>query len=207
MLTDLSIKTFLEKTAAGSPTPGGGSVAALIAAAAASLCEMTAGLTIGKRGFESCEAEMKTIAARAHELKERFIFNVDQDAAAYAGVVEAFKMPRETESQQQNRKQTIQDRFKQASEIPLQVAKDALALMDLLLAAVKRGNPNAVSDASVGVLAAGTAVRSALLNVKINLDAITDPSFVTGMLEQVEEIKTEATQKETHALSSSALQI
>ena len=113
----------------------------------------------------------------------------------------------ETETQQQSRKQAVQDGFRRASEVPLEVAKDALALMDLLYAAVTRGNPNAASDASVGVLTAGAAVRSALLNIKINLDAINDPSFVTGMLAQIEEIKKEAAQKEARALSSSALQV
>ena len=79
MLKDLTIKEYFEKTASGEPVPGGGSIAALSAAAAASLSEMVANLTIGKKGYESVDAEMKKIAEAASGLRDKLIQDIDND--------------------------------------------------------------------------------------------------------------------------------
>ena len=177
-LADLTLKDFLSKTASKSPVPGGGSVAALSASLAASLSEMVAHLTIGKKGYEALEEEMQEIAKKAFQYRERLIRDIDRDSDAYNDVMAAFKLPKGTEQEQNNRKQAIQEALKNASLVPLGVAKNAFKIIELAGKVVKQGNKNAVTDGVVGVMMARTAVLSALYNVKINLASIKDMDFV-----------------------------
>ena len=99
MLTDLKIKEFLVKTAAGDALPGGGCVAALNGALAAGLTAMVANLTITKKGYETVTAEMKAIAQKASDLKDKLAEDIDNDADAYRKVMAAFKFPKDTEEE------------------------------------------------------------------------------------------------------------
>jgi len=189
MLADLTLTEFLEKTASNSPVPGGGSMAALGAAAAASLSEMVANLTIGKKGYEPLEEEMKEIAKDAFRYREKLVEDIDRDSNAFNDVMAAFNSPSTTEQQRKNRKQAIQESLKNASLVPLDVAKDALKIIQLAEKVVEYGNKNAVTDGAVAVMMARTAVFSALLNVKINLGSIEDKTFVNRVKQQVEQLE------------------
>ncbi len=201
MLSDLSVKDFLEKTASKSPAPGGGSMAALSASSAASLSEMVANLTVGKKGFVDVEEEMRAIGARASELREDLVRDISRDSDAFDQVMAAFKTPRETAEQKADRSRAIQDAFKHAAMVPLGVARSALELIDLAGRAVQIGNKNAVTDAAVGVMMARTAVLSALYNVKINLGSIKDRTFVQELSQEVARLESEAIEKEREMLS------
>ena len=200
-LADLSIKEFLAKTASGSPVPGGGSIAALSAATAASLAEMVANLTIGKKGFEATEEQMKDIAKDAAEYRNKLIKDIDRDSDAYNDVLAAFRLPKGTEHEQNIRKQAIQDALKNASMVPLDVAKNAFKIIDLADWVVKHGNKNAVTDGAVAVMMARTAVLSALYNVKINLASIKDMDFVEKIRKDVTSLESEIENKEREILS------
>jgi len=101
---DLSIKEFLAKTASGSPVPGGGSIAALSAAIAASLAEMVAHLTIGKKGFEVKEEQMNDIVEAAAEYRNKLIKDIDRDADSYNDVLTAFRLPKGNEREERARR-------------------------------------------------------------------------------------------------------
>ena len=178
MLTDLTLTEFLEKIASHSPVPGGGSIAALSAAIAASLSEMVAHLTIGKKGYEALEEEMQEIAKDAFQYRERLIRAIDKDSDAYNDVIAAFKLPKGTEQERNNREGAIQEALINATLVPLDVARDAFKIIELAGKVVKQGNKNAVTDAAVAVMMARTAALSALYNVKINLASIKDANFV-----------------------------
>ncbi len=111
-LEDLSIREFLSKTASGSPVPGGGSIAALSAAIAASLSEMVAHLTIGKKGFEAKEEQMNDIVEAAAEYRNKLIKDIDRDADSYNDVLTAFRLPKGNKQEENNRKQAIVARIK-----------------------------------------------------------------------------------------------
>ena len=200
-LADLSIKEFLAKTASGSPVPGGGSIAALSAAIAAGLSEMVANLTIGKKGYEAAEEQMKGIAKDAAEYRNKLIKDIDRDSDAYNDVLAAFRLSKATEHEQNIRKQAIQDAFKNASLVPLNVAKNAFKIIDLAEAVVKHGNKNAVTDGIVAVMMARTAVLSSLYNVKINLASIKDMDFVKRIRKDVIGLEIEIENKERKILS------
>jgi len=200
-LTDLSIKEFLVKTASNSPVPGGGSIAALSAAVAASLSEMVARLTIGKDGYDAFEEDMKKIAKDAADYRNKLIKDIDRDSNAYNNVIASFKLPKATEQEQKNRKRAIQEALKNASLVPLDVAKDAFKIIELAEKVVKYGNESAVTDAAVAVMMARTAVLSALYNVKINLISIKDLDFIEKVKKEIKHMESEIIDKEREILS------
>jgi len=200
-LEDLSIREFLAKTASGSPVPGGGSVAALSAAIAASLAEMVANLTIGKKGFEAKEEQMNDIVEAAAEYRNKLIKDIERDADSYNDVLTAFRLPKGNEQEEKIRKQAVQDAFKKASLVPLDVAKNAFKIIELAEKVVKHGNKNAVTDGAVAVMMARTAVLSALYNVKINLSSIKDVDFVERIRKDITSLESEIKNKEREILS------
>jgi formiminotetrahydrofolate cyclodeaminase len=201
VLTDLSIKDYLAKTASGDPVPGGGSSAALNAALAAALTEMVAHLTIGRKNFVSVDAEMRTVAEKAADLRRTLIEDIDRDSESYAQVLKAFQMPKGTEAQKADRARAVQEAFKQAALVPLGVARAAVALMDLGRTVISKGNPNAASDGAAGVLAARMAARAAVYNVRINLGAITDEAFTSELRRAADRLEADAETKERAALA------
>lgn len=197
MLAEMKLYEFLEKTASNEPVPGGGSIAAMSAAAA--LTEMVANLSIGKKYLE-VEAEMKNIAQTASALRKKFTVAIDKDADAFSGVMNAFKMPKETEKQKDLRKIQIQNSMKKAALVPLKVAEDAFSMMEIIGDITEKGNKNAVTDAAVAAMMARTAVLSALYNVRINLSSIKDQEFVEKTSLRVEELEIKIIEEERSVL-------
>ena len=201
MLTNQKITAFIEKTASGTPVPGGGSVSALSAALGAGLAEMVANLTIAKKGYEAVEHEMKEIAETLQTLREKLVAEVDKDSNAYRDVLATFKLPKDTEQEKEQRAEAIQGAMKNAARVPLGVAYDALQVMDLAEKAIRNGNRNAVSDGAVGTMMARTAVLGALYNVKINLASVKDKAFVEDMMREVNKLESRVHERETEILS------
>ena len=202
MLANLKIGDFLERTASSTPVPGGGSIAALSAAASASLLEMVANLTIGKKGFEAKENRIKEIAKDAVNYRGKLDQDIDRDSDAFNSVVSAYKLPKDTEEDRRNRNRAIQEGLKNAALVPLGVARDAFKLMELAKKLVESANKAAVTDAAVAAIMARSAVLSALYNVKINLVSITDKGFVLDVTKQVEHMEKETGKKEKEVLSA-----
>ena len=201
MLVNSKITEYLAKAAGGTAVPGGGSVAALNGALAAGLTEMVANLTVGKKGYEAVEEDMKAIADKASQLRNKLTAAIDQDADAYTEVMAAYKLPKTTDEETSLRKQKIQDAIKHAALVPLEVARDALAVIDLAGSAIRKGNKNAASDGAVAAMNARTAALAAIYNVKINLSSIKDDDFVKKLAQEVEDLQDQVTEKENEALS------
>ena len=202
MLAELKITEYLEKAAAGTAVPGGGSVAALNASLAAGLTEMVANLTIGKKGYEAVAEEMNDIAGKTAELREKLTVAIDRDAEAYSDVMNAFQLPRATDPEKELRKQEIQKAFKHAALVPLEVANLAVKVIDLAGRAVNSGNKNAVTDGVVAAMNARTAALAALYNVKINLVSIEDDEFVKELTREINNLEQQAKSKEQEILTS-----
>jgi formiminotetrahydrofolate cyclodeaminase len=201
VLKNLSIADYLAKTASGDPLPGGGSSAALNAALAAALVEMVAHLTIGRKHFESVEVEMRAVAEKASALRRKLLQDIDRDSDSYMQVLKAFRMPKTTEAEKADRSRAVQAAFKHAALVPLGVARDAVAIMDLGRAVISQGNPNAGSDGAAGVLAARMAARAAVYNVRINLGSIKDEAFTAELRREADRLEAESEDKEREALA------
>jgi len=176
---------FLDAVAASTPTPGGGSVAALAGALGAALATMVANLTLGRKQYAAVEAEMEAIRTRAQALRNDLAGLVAQDSAAYAQVMAAYKLPKDTPE----REAALQTALRGAAEVPLAVAEKALAVIELAAIAARKGNPNATSDAIAGAYLAQAAVDGAVLNVRTNLTSMTDAVLVQDLRRRVAEIQ------------------
>lgn len=167
-----SLSGFLSSIASSEPVPGGGSVAAHAGALGASLVQMVAGLTIGKKKYAAVEGEMKQIALDAAALSNRLTSLVEKDAEAFSAVSEAYKLPKESEDQKNARQTAIDSALLGAAEIPLESARACLEVARLALVCAEKGNQNAVTDAGVAALLAGSGARGAAYNVLINLKSL-----------------------------------
>jgi len=178
-LVEKPITTFLDELASATPAPGGGSVAALSGALGAALVSMVCNLTIGKKKYADVEGRMKELVVQSEALRAELTALLDQDVAAFNRVSEAMKMPRDTDEQKAARQQTLQAALKAATDVPMRVATACAKVIDLCRPVSEMGNVNAISDGGVGALMAEAALRSAALNVLINLSWIEDAAFVT----------------------------
>jgi len=188
MATDQTLNAFLDDLASSSPTPGGGSVAALAGALGAALISMVCSLTIGKKKYAAVEGEMKAIRAPSEELRKKFASLVERDAAAFNKVMEAYALPKETDDQKALRAAAVQAGTKEAALVPLEVMKHCIDAHALAQEAAAKGNENSVSDAGVSAIMIHAACESAALNVRINLRGINDTEFVGWKTEELDSL-------------------
>jgi glutamate formiminotransferase / formiminotetrahydrofolate cyclodeaminase len=165
-----SLDAFIASVGAPTPTPGGGSVVAIAAALAASLTTMVAGLTAGRAKYAAVEPEMRSIVGDAGDLTRVLRSLADRDAAAYAAVSAAYKLPKGAEG----RDAAITVALLEAARVPLETAHAASRVAALAVTVAEKGNPNAVSDAGVAALLADAACRGAAYNVRINVASLPD---------------------------------
>jgi formiminotetrahydrofolate cyclodeaminase len=178
-LTDKPVTNFLDELASNAPAPGGGSVAALSGALGAALISMVGNLTLGKKGYDDVQDDIQDLLAQSEALRAELTGLLEADVAAYTGYSKAAKMPRDTDEEKVERARVMEAALKTATDVPLQIAEAAVKVMDLCMPAAEKGNKWAVSDAGVAVLMAEAALRSAALNVLINLGswALKDGEF------------------------------
>jgi formiminotetrahydrofolate cyclodeaminase len=177
-LTDKPVTAFLDELASDAPAPGGGSVAGLSGALGAALVSMVCNLTLDKKGYEDVQGEIRDLLAQSEALRQQLTGLLEEDVKAYTGYSKAAKMPRGTDEEKAERQAVMQAALKVATDVPLTIAEAAVKVMDLCTPAAEKGNKWAVSDAGVAVLMAEAALRSAALNVLINLGTLKDEEFV-----------------------------
>jgi methenyltetrahydrofolate cyclohydrolase len=170
-LAELRLGEFLERLASGAPTPGGGSASALAGAAGAALLHMVVELTASgpDGGDEETLAELRGAAASWQSELTRL---VDLDAAAYDAVIAARRLPRTTDREIEARRVQVAGAVREATRVPLEIARRAFAVLTLAERIAGIGNRNAISDVGVAALLAAGAVRGAAMNVRINLPAL-----------------------------------
>jgi len=187
MIKDKSIQVFLDELASKSSTPGGGSAAAIIGAMGAALISMVANFTVGKKGYEDVDAEAQEILNKSEELRNQLIDMIKADVDVFNRVMSAYGMPKESDEEKATRSEEIQAALKKATDVPLACAKVAADVIKLSKPIAEKGNKNVISDAGVAVLAGQAALRSAALNVYINIGGIKDKDFANDRQKQLED--------------------
>lgn len=177
--------TFLDALASGQPTPGGGGAAAMMGAMGAALISMVCHLTIGKKGYESAEYDMRDLLEQAEALRASLQEMVGDDASAFDRLMAAYKLPKGTDEERAYRGAAIQNGLKGATQAPLDCARAAAEVIRLASSAVERGNTNVISDVGVGVLAGWAALQSAALNVNVNVPQLKDRTFADHALTEI----------------------
>lgn len=168
-LGELTLDAFIGKLGSDAPAPGGGSASALAGAMAASLVQMVVALTSGRAGGEVAENDLRELGLAAAGFQSELLQLVDTDAAAYASVIAARRLPRATDRERELRRVQIDAAVREATRAPLTIAQRAEAVLKLAERLAPIGNRNAISDAGVAGLLATAALRGAALNVQINL--------------------------------------
>ena len=184
-LIDLTVKQFTQETASESAAPGGGSVSASMGAMGAALGTMVANLSAHKRGWDERWEEFSSWADKGKTCQDELLRLIDLDTQAFNGIMDAFGLPQKNEDDKQKRKEAIQLATRHAMEIPFRVMQVSYESLEVLMAMAKNGNPNSVSDAGVGALAARSAVLGAALNVRINAGSLEDKEYTTQLLKKV----------------------
>lgn len=188
MINDKTVRVFLDELASKASTPGGGSAAAIMGAMGAALISMVANLTVGKKNYEAVEGEIRSLLEKSEDLRARLMEMVKADVAVFNKVMGAYGLPRDTEEQKAARTDAIQAALKEATDVPLACAKLCAEVIQLSLPIAEKGNKGVISDAGVAVLAGYAALRSAALNVYINIGAIKDEAFARDRGQQLENI-------------------
>lgn len=187
-LIDMNLTEFAHETASESPAPGGGSISAYVGALGVSLGTMVANLSAHKRGWDDRWEEFSEWAVRGSELQEELLSLVDEDTAAFNRIMNAYGMPKGSDTEKQARKEAIQQATKYAIEVPLRVARTSLHSMEVMKHMAAEGNPNSVTDAGVGALCARTAVIGAAMNVQVNTGDLEDANYSAKALDEAAEL-------------------
>lgn len=186
MIKDMTIQVFLDELAGKASTPGGGAAAAISGAMGAALISMVANFTIGKKGYEGVEAESKDILDKSEKLRLELTEAINDDVRVFNRVMASYGMPKETDEEKAARSAEIQAALKEATDVPLECAKLCREVINLSQPIADKGNNNVISDAGVAVLAGYAGLRSAALNVYINIGGIKDEKFVDSRRQQLE---------------------
>ncbi len=201
-LIKMDLKAFANETASESPAPGGGSVSAYMGAMGVALGTMVANLSAHKAGWDSRWQEFATWAEKGKYYVDALVNMVDEDTNAFNRIMEAFGLPKGSDEEKQARKQAIQDATRYAIEVPFKVMQLCYESMQVMKAMVEIGNPNSVTDAGVGALAARSAVIGAFLNVKVNSTSLDDKAFVTKIVADAKVIADKACELEKEIIAT-----
>ena len=199
-LVRMTLKAFASETASESPAPGGGSISAYMGALGAALGAMVANLSAHKRGWDDRWKEFSDWAEKGQAIMNELVSLVDEDTAAFDKIMAAFGLPKGTEEEKQARADAIEEATLYASQVPLRTMKASFRVFEVARAMATEGNPNSVSDAGVGALAARSAVLGACLNVKINAVGLADKVKATELISEAEEIAAKTVKEETEIL-------
>lgn len=200
-LIDMTLSGFADETASESPAPGGGSIAAYMGALGAALGSMVANLSAHKRGWDARWEEFSDWAEKGKTFQTQLIKLVDEDTSAFNRIMDAFGLPKKTEEEKAARKQAVQEATRFATEVPFRTMKLCYESMSVARAMAENGNPNSVTDAGVGALAARAGVMGAFLNVKINAAGLEDKEFASQIIREGEAIVQKAQEQESEILA------
>jgi formiminotetrahydrofolate cyclodeaminase len=192
MLSRLTLEEFDDRLAAGTPTPGGGSAAALAGSLAAALIRMVCDLTIGKEAYRAHEPILRPMNQEAEAMRRELLGLVDQDASAYDGVMQALRLPKTTDVEKAARRAALARANLAATEVPLRTAEICSRILALAVELVPRGNRNALSDIGTAAFLAEAGLRGALMNIRINLGGLAEAERAAAIRARAEALEREA---------------
>lgn len=199
-LVRMTCRDFAYETASESPAPGGGSISAYMGALGAALGTMVANLSSHKPGWDDRWKEFSDWADRGQDVMRSLLALVDEDTAAFNRIMAALGMPKGSDEEKKARADALEAATLYATEVPLKTMRESVRSYELLKAMASEGNPNSVSDAGVGALAATAAVRGAHLNVRINAAGLSDREAAERLCAQAQEIEAEAAAAEAEIM-------
>lgn len=174
---DLNIRDFTDVLASKAPVPGGGGAAALVGAVGAALASMVGNLTIGKKKYADVQEDIEILLTKAESLRADLLRLMDEDAAAFAPLAEAYAIPKDDP----RRDEVMQEALEKAAEAPLEIMRTICRVIDLHKELLRKGSRLALSDVGVGAACCESALMSASLNVFINTKSMTDRGYAEAL--------------------------
>lgn len=203
MFTEKTCKEFLDDLAAKKSVPGGGGAAALTGALAAALTSMVCNFTIGKKGYEENAADMDAVLEKAENMRRKLTSLVELDAKVFDELMAVYKMPKNTEEEKIKRADALEEKAKNAADVPMQIAVQSLDVQQLALSALQKGNKDLASDAILSGILGRAALKSAYYNVLINLKIINDAKYKEQTTQKLQNMLKKAEQLENEILKIS----
>ncbi|MGM0396132.1 MAG: cyclodeaminase/cyclohydrolase family protein [Bacillota bacterium] len=192
MLIERTAKDFVLDVSSDNPTPGGGSVAALVGSLGGALTNMVGNLTIDKKIYENVPEDKKPLMEKnfkeIESLVNELLNLVDEDSTAFDDVMQAFKLPKETDEDKKKRSDAIQVGYKKALEVPMRCGERCFDILKFQDVFAEHGNIHAITDVGVGTLLAYAGLEGALFNVTINLKSVKDQEYKVEMEKRVEKL-------------------
>jgi len=174
MYLDRQLREYLDALASASPTPGGGSTAALSGAMGTALVCMVARLTVGKVEYAAVHTEIAEIIQSAEALRARFQTLMAEDMEAYGRLSACFKLPKTTGEEKAARAKAVQVSLVDAALVPLEMAERAVELVRYCLRIAEIGNKNVLSDIATASTLASSAASGASWMVRVNIQGLKD---------------------------------
>ena len=198
----IPVEEYLNQLSSGDPIPGGGSAAALSGAMGAALLCMSARFTIGRERYQQYEETARMVVSVAEEVRAALQLLVEKDSEAYGGYGAAMALPKSTEEEKARRAAAIQQATKDSAQAPLEIARHCCQLLTLAGTLAVNCNPNLVSDVVVATELALSGFRSAVLNVRMNLNYLDDAAFVAQVRDELLPLVAQAPELAQQALNS-----
>ncbi len=196
-----SVNEYLEVAASKSPTPGGGSVSAVVATNAAAMVSMVANLTLGKKGYDEVQGLAQQTADACAAIIAKLKDLTAKDMESFEIFMKAWRMPGDTPEQKKAKDEAMEKAAQNASQVPLDICKQCLEILKLAAKLAPVGNKGAISDVGVGAYVAEAAMKACMLSVDINLPSIKTESFKTMLVSERARLFTEAEELKVLALA------
>lgn len=198
---EMTLNSYLDAASSKSPTPGGGSVSAVVAANASAMVSMVANLTLGKKGYDNVQGEINDILEAARQNMDQVKALTEKDMQAFQNFMDAWRLPSVTEEEKAAKGTAMEKAAQNASSVPLELCKACVDILRLAKRLAPIGNKTAISDVGVGAYLAEAALKAAMLSVDINLPLIKDETFKAGLLAGKAAILAEADELKLYALA------
>ncbi len=188
---DQTIDSFFIELSSKAPIPGGGGASALVGALSGALTHMVAALTVGKPKYASAELEMQELLIQTENLTNRFLALMDEDAASFEPLAQAYRLPKETDEEKAEKARVMEDALKSAVQPPLEIMETCARALPLIALCAEKGSVVAVSDAGVAASLCRAALEGASLNVFINTQGMQDKAYASSLNQRAHELLTQ----------------
>ncbi|OQB25052.1 MAG: Methenyltetrahydrofolate cyclohydrolase [Firmicutes bacterium ADurb.Bin182] len=189
--TDLNCKEFVDILSSKEPVPGGGGASALVGAMGIALGNMVANLTVGKKKYASVQDDIQNIKRKADLLQSELLKLVEEDAAVFEPLSQAYSMPTETQEQKLEKEKVMEAALKKASRVPMEIMRKCCEAIRLHEELAEKGTAIAISDVGVGVLFCKAALMGAHITVLINTKYMKDSAFAGELEHEAESMAAE----------------
>jgi glutamate formiminotransferase/formiminotetrahydrofolate cyclodeaminase len=199
-LVAMDLNAFAGEVASEKPVPGGGSVSAYAGSLAAGLLSMVSRLTLKRSDCEKYWPSAKEVLDESESVQKRLLTLVDEDSRSFTNLMQAYRLPKESEQEKRTRSAEIQSRLKVAADVPMSTAENCARILSLSKSLAEYGNENALSDLQTATFLAHASTLGALSNVSINLASMKDEDYCKQTQAQIEKLQAQIEKDKTEAL-------